>query len=168
LNLTHVKDVSIGDYDRYACNSLQVDGHFIAVSARKEDARTTINFISQKSFQVERSLSFSSSCFEKSFYDGGYLFLMNNDFLVRILDVASGTFLREIRMEPSIFNNVINIRANSNYVVIAATESERWNWLARGGPSELFIYDLNCLKETDGVPTHLLTTIDLGGKVKKM
>jgi hypothetical protein len=89
---------------------------------------------------------------------------MNNKFLVRTMDVTTGTFLRDIRMEPSGFDYVINIRANSNYVVIAATENEKW-----GGPSKLFVYDLKCLKETDAAPTHLLlTTIELKCKVKKM
>ena len=54
LNVTHIKDVSIGDYDRYAYNSLQLDEHYIAVHAPNEDASTTFTFISQKTFQVER------------------------------------------------------------------------------------------------------------------
>jgi GH43 family beta-xylosidase len=77
--------------------------------------------------------------------------------------VASGTFLREIRMEPPSLHNVINITVNSNYFVIAATNSE---W---GGKSKLFVYDLKCLKEMDAAPTHLLlTTIELECEVKKM
>ena len=94
-----------------------------------------------------------------SFYDGGYLFLMNNDCLVRIFDVASGTFLHDIRTEPSCFDCVIS-RVNSNYVVIARSNGNR---------SKLFIYDLKCLKETDIVPSHLLlTTIDLECQGKKI
>ena len=94
-----------------------------------------------------------------SFYDGGYLFLMNNDCLVRILDVATGTFLQNIRREPSCFDCVIS-RVNSNYVVIARSN---------GNHSTLYVYDLKCLKETDTVPSHLLlTTIDLECQVKKM
>ena len=86
-------------------------------------------------------------------------FFMNNDCLVRILDVASGTFLHDIRTEPSCFDCVIS-RVNSNYVVIARSNGNR---------SKLFIYDLKCLKETDTVPSHLLlTTIDLECKVDAM
>jgi hypothetical protein len=163
LNLTHMKDLPIGDYDRYVCHSLEVDEHFIAVRAPNEDTSTTFTFISQQTFQVERSLSFSLSCPVKSFYDGSYLFLMNNDFLVRMLNVASGTFLREIRIEPSSFDNVINIRVNSNYVVIAAAQS-KWPW-----DSKLYVYDLKCLKETDAAPTHLLlNSIELPCKVLAM
>ena len=88
---------------------------------------------------------------------------MTNDFLVRTFDVATGKFLQNIRREPSRFDNVITSRVNSNYVVIAATESE---WV---GHSKLFIYDLKCLKESDTVPSHLLlTTIDLQCKVVAM
>jgi hypothetical protein len=88
---------------------------------------------------------------------------MNNNFLVRTLDVASGIFLRDILMEPSSFNNVINIRVNSNYVVIAAAQT-KWPW-----DSKLYVYELKCLKEMDAVLTHLLlTTIDLGCKALAM
>ena len=84
---------------------------------------------------------------------------MNNDRLVRILDVASGTFLHNIRMEPSSFDCIIS-KVNSNYIVIATIQN--WN-------STLHVYDLECLKETDVVPTHLLlTTIKLEWKVERM
>jgi F-box-like len=165
LNLTHIKDVSIGDYNRYEWSSIQVDVHFIAVRSPNEGARTTINFISQKSFEVERSLSFSLSCFKKSFYDGGYLFLMNSDCLVRILDVTTGTFLRDIRIEPSSIGCIIP-RVNSNYVVIATNVNRQKK---NCGHSKLYVYDLKCLKETDTVPSHLLlTTIELECQVKKV
>ena len=48
LNLAHVKDESIGDYDRYAYDSLQVNEHFIAASGPKEHTVMTFNFISLK------------------------------------------------------------------------------------------------------------------------
>jgi hypothetical protein len=93
FNFNHIKDVTIGDYD----GSLQVDDNFIAVeTAVRERAGTKIfNFISMKTYQVERSVSFMAEYFV---YEKGYLFLQNKN-LVRILDVASGTFLRDIRME---------------------------------------------------------------------
>jgi len=94
-----------------------------------------------KTFQVERSLSTRANYFE---YNKSYLFLLKND-VVRILDVASRTFLRDIRIKPSINSDMI-FRVNSNYVVIANVESK------------LDVYDLKCLKETDAVPSHLLLT----------
>ena len=165
LNLTHIKDLSFGDYNLYEFSSIQVDGHFIAVHAPNEDASTTFTFISQKTFQFERSLSFSLRCFQKSSYDGGFLFLINSKGLVRILDVATGTFLHDIRIEPSSIDGIIT-RVNSNYVGIATTVYSKNQFICH---SKLFIYDLKCLKETDTVPSHLLlTTIDLECKVDAM
>jgi F-box-like len=162
FNLTRIKDVSMGGYDRYAFYSLQVDEHFIAVRSPNQAASTTINFISQKSFEVERSLSFSLSCFQKSYYAGGFLFLLSSECLVRILDVATGTFLHDIRMEPTRIDCKIT-RVNSNYVVIATKLSNFY------GHSKLYVYDLKCLKDTDVVPTHLLlTTIELHCEVLAM
>jgi F-box-like len=160
LNFSHIKNVSIGEYIPRVCDeSLQIDEHFIVVHVPNEHTVMTFNFISLKTFQVERSLT---CYYETSYYDGGYLFLMNSDFLVRILDVASGTFLHDILMEPSSFDYVIT-RSYSNYVVIATIKN---NWC---GPSKLHVYDLKCLKENNVVPTHLLlTTIDLECKVKRM
>jgi hypothetical protein len=148
LKLTHLKDVPIGDYD----GSLQVDEQFIAVKTG-ERARTekTYNFISMKTLQVERSLSSGAKYLQ---YDNGYLFVLKTDNLVGILDVASGTFLRDIRIRPS--QNIIS-RVNSNYVVIAIHDSK------------LYVYDLKCLKETAAVPSHLLlTSFDLECNIEEM
>ena len=134
--------MTIGDYN----GSLRVDDEFIAVenSSQGNTRNRTFNFISMKTFQVETSVP-SRACRWK--YDNGYLFLLNEG-QVRILDVASGTFLRDIRMEPPLMP--LKICANSNYVVIGCSSAK------------LHVYDLNCLKETDAVPSHLLlTTIEL-------
>jgi hypothetical protein len=81
VNLTHIKDLTIDDYD----GSVQVDEMFITVeTCSDENAETnTYNFISMKTFQVERSLSFRANSFS---YDKGYLFLQNKN-LIRILNV---------------------------------------------------------------------------------
>jgi F-box-like len=149
-NLTHLKDVAIGDYE----GSLKVDEKFIAVKTGKRAwTEKTFNFISMKTFQVERSLS---SCAKYLQYDGGYLFVSKTENLVGILDVASGTFLRDISIKPSKNNHMI-FRVNSNYVVMNNLDSK------------LHVYDLKCLKETDAVPSHLLlTTIDLECSVKEV
>jgi hypothetical protein len=146
LNLTHVEDVKIGDYD----GSLQVDEQFIAVKTGGWTEKT-FNFISMKTFEVERSLSSGAKYLQ---YDNGYLFVLKTDNLVGILDVASGTFLRDIRIRPS--QNIIS-RVNSNYVVIAIHDSK------------LYVYDLKCLKETAAVPSHLLlTSFDLECNIEEM
>jgi hypothetical protein len=117
-SLTRIKNVTIGqNIPLYVFEDwLRVDEQFIAVQTPGlQDTGPTSYFLSLKTFEVERSLS---GYFKTSYYDGGYLFLMNNDCLVRTLDVASGTFLRDIRMEPTGIDCKI-IRVNSNYVVIA-------------------------------------------------
>jgi hypothetical protein len=129
LNLNHIKDVAIDDYD----GLLQVDDNFMAVKTaiRERTGTKTFNFISMKTFQVERSVSSRASYFT---YDKGYLFLQNNN-LVRILDVASGTFLRDIRVEPDQLDSIICC-ANSNFVVILSCNDFY---------SKLNVYDLKCL-----------------------
>jgi len=100
-NLKHIKDVAIGEYD----GSLQVDEQFIAIktAGRRKAGRKTYNFISMKTFQIERSVSFRAKYFA---YDKGYLFLQNKN-LVRILDVASGTYLRDIHVESDEPDSII-------------------------------------------------------------
>jgi F-box-like len=168
LNFIHIKDVAIEDYycsyDEYE-DWLQVDQHFIAVHTPIEDGGNTYNFISLKTFQVERSLSYDHFSFE-GFYDGGYLFLIKKSGFVRMLDVVSGTFLHDIRIGPYAFHRII-VRVNSNYVVLAAVESQSNS--DSSGKSKLYIYELKYLKEIDTVPTHLLLTrIDLYCEVVAM
>jgi hypothetical protein len=158
LILTHIEDLPIEDYDRHVSQkSLQVDENFIALRSPNGHGDTTFNLISLKTFQVERSLS----SFHECYYDGGYLFIMKeNQNFVRMLDVASGTFLRDMPIEPSSYGYIS--RVNSNYVVTSA--------IMRSRPkSKLHVYDLKCLKETDSDPTHLLlTTIEVEGEVVGM
>jgi hypothetical protein len=154
FNFTHVKDLTIGGYNGY----LQLDEQFIAVKTfERGTAGETYNFISMKTFKVERSVTFRAKYLQ---YDKGYLLILKGKGPVRILDVASGTFLHDIGIKPSkTFHMTIHLsfRVNSNYVVIATHDSK------------LYIYDLKCLKETDTLPTHLLlTTIDLECKVSAM
>jgi F-box-like len=150
-NFNHIKDVTIEDYD----GSLHVDDNFIAVetAVRGRAGTKTYNFISMKTFQVERSVSSRANYFA---YDKSYLFLQNKN-RVRILDVASGTFLRDIHVDQP---DLMICSANSNYVVILSGNDFY---------SKLNVYDLECLKETDAVPSHLLlTTIGIEHNVHKM
>ena len=153
LNLNHIKDVAITDYD----GSLQVYEMFIAVETCSDENTGTksYNFISLKKFQVERSLSSRAKYFA---YDKGHLFLQNKNF-IRILDVSSGTYLRDIHMEQHEPDSMF-LCANSRYVVILSCNKLY---------SKLSVYDLKCLKETDTVPSHLLlTSFDLDWIVKKV
>ena len=158
VNLNHLKDVSIGKFnprvydgfEKYG-DLLQVDEMFIAVkfAGLEDDGRYwSINLISMKTFQVERALSCKGRY--NITYSKGYLFLVDQD-RARILNVASGTFLRDIRMGPyASWNSSYQICCvNSNYVVIAIYNYECW---------KLYVYDLKCLKETVTVPSHLLLT----------
>jgi hypothetical protein len=90
LNLTHVKDLTIGAYE----GLLELDEQFIAVTTLNRSS--TLNFISMKTFKVERSLSSRAKHLE---YHRGYLFVLKKLNLVGILEVASGTFLRDISIE---------------------------------------------------------------------
>ena len=158
LNLTHIKDLPIGDcHPHVSEKTLQLDENLIAVRSPNEHGEMTFNFISLKSFQVERLLS----CLHHCCYDGGYLFIRKgNKSVVRMLDVVSGTFLRNMSIDLPSYGYIS--RVNSNYVVISSTMSFR-------PKSKLYVYDLKCLKETDAVPTHLLlTTIELDGEVVAM
>jgi hypothetical protein len=150
FNLIHIKDVKIGEYSS-SQGSLQVDENFISVRTYILDRHATLNLISLKTFQVERSLSCDP--YFVCYYDGGYLFFMNNCELVRMLDVASGTFLHDMLFNLPLYVGCMIGRVNSNHVVIA---------ISKEGHTTLYVYDLKCLKETDCVPTDpLLTTIDL-------
>jgi WD40 repeat protein len=157
--LTRIIDVVIGDrFSPYNYqDSLQVDEHLIAVNTLIGDGKTTCNLTSLKTFEIERSLSCDNRF--HCFYDRGFLFFTNNSRrFVRILDVASGSFLHDMPIEQSFCNSVIT-RSNSNYVVVAAMNIY----------SKLFIYDLKCLRETDTAPSHLLlTSIDLECKIEAM
>ena len=82
-------------------------------------------------------------------------------YFVRILDVVSGTFLRNMPKEPSHFKRCI-AKVNSHYAVTVAVEGS-------GRKSKLSVFDLKCLKEKNSVPTHtLLTTIELDCEVLAM
>jgi F-box-like len=127
-NLNHIKDVSIGKFDPHLREGfedygefLQVDEMFIAVKTAglEDDGRYwSFHLISMKTFQVERSLSCKGK-YEIT-YSKGYLFLVDQN-QARILDVESGTFLRDLRTDPypDLHSWFRIFCLNSNYVVIA-------------------------------------------------
>ena len=70
--------------------------------------------------------------------------------------MSSGTFLREICVEPDGLDSII-CGVNSSFVVIAAIKT------SSDVHSKLNVYNFKCLEELDDVPSHLLlTSIDLG------
>ena len=94
-----------------------------------------------------------------SVYDKGYLLRLEEEHLVRILDVASGIFLRDICLEPTTMPFKM-CSITSNYVVLLTGNEYH---------SILYVYDWKCLKETAAVPSHcLLTSIDVECNVKRM
>jgi len=126
FNFTHVKDLTIGGYHGY----LELDEQFIAVKTFKREnfpssraGETSYNFISMKIFEVERSVSSRAIYLQ---YDKGYLLVLREKDRIRILEVASGTFLHDIRIEPSEMFPVMThlyFRVNSNYVVFGTHDN---------------------------------------------
>ena len=75
-------------------------------------------FISCKTLEIERSLSCKNW---RKMYDGGLFFMGRDDGLVRILDVASGTYLHDIRVKhgPNAWlRRGLKVTTNSKYLVV--------------------------------------------------
>ena len=111
-------------------HKLQVDEQFIL----HQLSASTCHFISTGIVHdtvLERSLSVMSRWW---FYDRGLMFIIKRDGLIRILDVASGTYLHDIDMGKSDnYLRILDIKANSNYVVIFDR-------------SNLYVYSLQALR----------------------
>lgn len=118
---------------------MQVDENLIAVRTPIDNEGCSCNFILLKTFKLERHLSDGYSRVLQSFegdYDGGNYFLIKTSGFVRMLVVASGTFLHDMRIGPYAFYRII-VRLNSNCVVIAAVESN--SETDCGGRSKLYV-----------------------------
>ena len=114
----------------------QVDEQFILHQQRKSAnyrIHDTVHFISTgivHDTELERSLSVMSGLWFR--YDRGLMFFIKRMRLIRILDVASGTYLRDINMGKKC-RWIGAIKANSNYVIIYAE-------------SKLYVYSLQALR----------------------
>ena len=123
-NVALLKTVEVAHPDHY---KFQVDEQFIlhqqqkktnAIANYPEREITTCHFISTRIVHnsgLERSLSVMYRIF-RSKYERGLMFFIYRDGLIRILDVASGTYLHDI--PRGIIGYIDAIKVNSNYVVI--------------------------------------------------
>ena len=135
-NVALIKTVEVA---RFGYREFQVDEQFILHRTIKSYPerqrlmyRSTCHLISTgivHDTALERSLSVRSQLWPR--YDRGLLFLRNRNQLIRILDVASGTYLHDINMGKCRW--IEDIKANSNYVVIIAD-------------SNLYVYSLQALR----------------------
>ena len=133
-NLALIKKIEVARFGR---NEFQVDEQFILhhqTSAYRK--RETVHFISTGKVHdtvLERFLSVMYRWWFQ--YDRGLLFFINRNQLIRILDVASGTYLHDIDMGIWMPKTkvIIAIKANLNYVVIIAIRN-------------LYVYSLQALR----------------------
>ena len=138
-NVALIKRIEVPRPDHF---KFRVDEQFIlhqqqkktnAIANYPEREITTCHFISTRIVHnsgLERSLSVRFGWQFK--YDRGLMFLIDgDDRLIRILDVASGTYLHDIDMGESRW--IVDIKANLNYVVIIAE-------------SDLYVYSLQALR----------------------
>ena len=130
-NVALIKTIEV---QRSGHDEFQVDEQFILHEQSKRAGyrmHQTVHFISTGTVHdnvLETSLSVMSRWrFE---YDRGLMFFFQ-DQLIRILDVASGTYLHDIDMGESRW--IVDIKANLNYVVIIAE-------------SDLYVYSLQALR----------------------
>ena len=128
-NVTLIKTIEVPRFDHL---KFQVDEQFILNQTSPDHRHQTCHLISTgivHDTALERSLSVRSQLWPR--YDRGLLFLRNRNQLIRILDVASGTYLHDINMGKCRW--IEDIKANSNYVVIIAD-------------SNLYVYSLQALR----------------------
>ena len=121
----------------------------------------SLYFISTGTLEEHRSLSFMPHC--KYAYDRGLLFQFRVDGVIRIMDVASGTFFNDVRMSfwkkpyPIMLRQRIGV--NSNFLVIG------WKYLNKKMMkmlSYLSVYDLEAIKNTNSNPDYyLLYTLEV-------
>jgi hypothetical protein len=118
-DVTHVKVIEMTwQGTTSSSTSWKVDEHFFLFDNytfnHPKHKITTCHFISTglvHNSGLERSLTVIT----RYKYDRGLMFIIS-DRLIRILDVASGTYLHDIHMNK--FRWVKDIKVNSNYVVI--------------------------------------------------
>jgi hypothetical protein len=116
------------------------------------------HFISTRTLEVKGSLTVDA---ERAAYDKGLLFVLIHG-RVRIYDVSSGTFYRDLHLQKNLHSvdGWFEVSVNSKYVAILYTDKSGWiKW-----KTMLKIYELDALKNAEAEPNNLLfTTIeDLG------
>jgi len=118
------------------------------------------HFISTRTLEVERLLTVDALT---AVYDKGLLFVLIHG-RVRIYDVSSGTFYRDLLLQKNASNSVCSsqflVSVNSKYVAILY--KAYWRWF--GWKTKLWVYELAALKNFDAEPKSLLlTTIENDG-----
>jgi hypothetical protein len=139
---------------------LKVDEQFIVGETENlELLALTLHFISSETLEGIRSLSVKSY---RCPYDRGLLFQYRGNGIIRMMDVASGTFFNNVllpfRKEDKKFVELISTWAstNSDLVVIGWKYSKRITSML----SHLSVYDLEAVKKRNSDPnSHLLYTL---------
>ena len=143
-NVALIKTVEVARIDHWG---FQVDEQFI-LHRSSADYGKTCHLISTgivHDTELERSLSVRPEWWFH--YDRGLMFFTkDHNQLIRILDVASGTYLHDIDMGK--IEHIYAIKANSNYVVII-TDSNLYVYslqaLRNNLPSDAFVFKIeNC------------------------
>jgi hypothetical protein len=112
----------------------------------KKDSETTCHFYSTgvvHNSGLERSFSVA----KRFIYDHGLIFFIHHG-LIRILDVASGTYLNDIHVDPSRLKTTKYIKVNSKFVVMSTSYINEKN---------LHVYSLQALKNIS--PSDPLVTV---------
>ena len=163
-------------FEDFKWTIFQMDQQFIVASQFYGEKCVTLCFVSTETLEVVTSLSaMYCKCrvakgvtfFERKLiyscpYDRGLLFQYRDNGIVRILDVASGTYVNDVRIPfRSQVDKYIKLLdtwacANSKVLVIGWKYSK--NWMSR--VSHLSVYDLEAVKKRNSDPrTHLLYTL---------
>ncbi len=119
-DLIHVKTMKMPPNDGY-CGNWKVDEQFIQSSHPKhllqQYIKTTCHFIST-GIVHNSGLETSLSVIKRFEYDQGFMFFIHHR-LIRILNVASGTHLNDIHVDPS--RSVERIKVNSKFIVMSTS-----------------------------------------------
>jgi hypothetical protein len=136
------------------------DKQFVVVSQKiqGDDNKWLKQFISTKTLKIERSLSCAAA---STFYKEGLFFMKKDDGLDRILEVASGTYLRDTQGLFKSLKYSSFLRVNSKYLV----------YMEYTGPEEsaFNVYDLQAMRNPSvSADKILLTTLKVKMDVQEL
>jgi len=137
---------------------IKLDEQFIVASQANQEA---LYFISTETLEVFKCLSginYDNSCA----YDRGLLFQCHDDWIIRILDVTSGTYFNDVRIpfqsKDNKFIKLLDTWACSNStVMVIGWKGSKPN---QRRVSNLSVYDLEAVKKPNSDPgRYLLYTL---------
>jgi F-box-like len=135
--ITFVKDLLFGSF-----LSMTMDDRYLLI----RDGGN-IHFICTKTLKVERTFAVESN---EVAYEGGLLFIIAENWRVRIWDVASETYLRDLPIPGGYWMLMTATRSFSNSTVCANSKYVVVNcWNLEGSKhqeSKLFVYDLEAIR----------------------